>query len=209
MYIDMLVLDRLDGSAGHAVAAYPVRKTEVVLGRSTSLEEVHADRCRADRVPVLRRAGGGGVVVLSPGMVVISVAGASGIPFCLREHMNLVNRRIMAALAVLGVEGLSLRGISDIALGDRKLAGSSLYRRRDLVLYQGALLVSPDLGLIDRYLKHPRTEPDYRRGRPHADFLTSLRDEGYLLTPGEAAADIRKVLEEANPWQREAVHELR
>jgi lipoate-protein ligase A len=209
MYIDMLVLDRLDGSAGHAVAAYPVRKTEVVLGRSTSLEEVHADRCRADRVPVLRRAGGGGVVVLSPGMVVISVAGTSGIPFCLREHMNLVNRRVMAALEGLGVGDLSLRGISDIALGDRKLLGSYLYRRRDLVLYQGSLLVNPDLGLIDRYLKHPRTEPDYRRGRPHADFLTSLRRQGYTLTPGQVAAEILEVLGRSNPWRREAARELR
>ncbi len=201
MYIDARVMDRVECAGGYVAVAYPAERTEVVLGRSTSPEEIHAKRCRQDGVPVLRRAGGGGVVVLCRGTVVISVAGISRIPFRLREHMSLVNERIISALSALGVEGLSLQGISDIAIGDRKLLGSSLYRKRDTVLYQGSLLVAPDLRLIDRYLKHPLKEPAYRRRRSHADFITSLQARGYRLAPEQVAAGVREALEESNPWE--------
>ena len=35
-------------------------------------------------------------------------------------------------------------------------------------------MISNDLTLIDRYLKHPSKEPEYRRGRPHTAFVTTL-----------------------------------
>jgi lipoate-protein ligase A len=35
-------------------------------------------------------------------------------------------------------------------------------------------LINADLSLIDRYLKHPPREPDYRRGRSHLDFVMSV-----------------------------------
>jgi lipoate-protein ligase A len=133
-------------------------------------------------------------------MVVISVAGRTALPFRLRDHMNLVNLRIMAALARLGVRDLTLRGISDISLGEQKVLGSSLYRKGDTVLYQGSLLVNPDLGLIDRYLKHPLKEPAYRRHRPHATFLTTLHAREYHLSTEQIAAEIEETLGEYNPW---------
>lgn len=202
MYIDTRVLNQLHHGVQYVASAYPVRHTAVVLGRSTSVEEIHIERCREDGVPVLRRAGGGGAVVLCRGMVVISAAGRTTLPFLLREHMNLVNQRIMAALYLLGVGNLSVQGISDIALEDRKVLGSSLYRTGDTVLYQGSLLVSPDLGLIDRYLKHPFKEPAYRRHRPHVLFLTTLHARGHCLSAERVSAVIQENLEGCNPWER-------
>jgi lipoate-protein ligase A len=34
---------------------------------------------------------------------------------------------------------------------------------------------------IGRYLKHPSREPDYRAGRKHEEFVTSLAAAGYPL----------------------------
>jgi hypothetical protein len=33
--------------------------------------------------------------------------------------------------------------------------------------------------LFEKYLRLPAKEPDYRKGRNHADFITSLREKGY------------------------------
>jgi lipoate-protein ligase A len=186
------------------VAVYQADTTMVVLGRATPRQEVRSDLCEAQGVPVLRRAGGGGAVVLSPGTVIISAAGVSGIPLHPREHMLLVNGRIIEALTALGVPGLRIQGISDITLHNSKVLGSSLYRRKDIVLYQGSLLVNPDLELIDRYLEHPGKEPVYRQGRPHRSFVTSLEREGFHLDPDEVAAAVGDLLARSNPWKARA-----
>ena len=69
-------------------------------------------------------------------------------------------------------------------------SGSCIYRTRGLLYYSTTLLLDPDLELVERYLPHPPREPEYRRGRPHRDFMTSVRD---VLGPGAAdrfAADM-------------------
>jgi lipoate-protein ligase A len=186
----------------YAYRVFEAEETLVVLGRSRKAEEdVDLERCARDGVPLLRRAGGGGTVVLSRGIVVVSVAGRTTFPFRLKEHMNAVNRLAVSALESMGVKNLSIKGVSDIACGDRKLAGSSLYRTRDIVLYQGSLLVRPDFGLFDRYLRHPSNEPDYRRGRAHRDFLTCLAAEGCPFSAETVASTLRAALAGGSPFR--------
>jgi lipoate-protein ligase A len=89
-----------------------------------------------------------------------------------------------------------MRGISDLAIGDRKVAGSSLRLWRGRVLFQVSLLVDLDVGVLERYLRAPSREPDYRRGRTHRDFVVTLRDAGFAVTPDSVAAAVRRALEE-------------
>jgi lipoate-protein ligase A len=147
----------------------------VVLGRSNQVTiEVDEPQCRMDAVPILRRRGGGGTVVLSPGIVVISlVKQAPHLYFA--EYFWKINTFIIDTLQRLGIEALSQQGDSDICLGDRKILGSSMYGSQNLLFYTASLMVDNDLALIDRYLKHPSQEPDYRRGRSHQAFLTTIR----------------------------------
>jgi len=91
----------------------------------------------------------------------------------------MVNGEIIRALGRLGIAGLSLKGISDIALGDRKVAGSSIYRNRNMVFFHAVLNVAEHPMLLGRYLLHPRREPTYRMKRPHDRFVTSLVEQGY------------------------------
>jgi lipoate-protein ligase A len=180
---------------GYAHRVFEAESTVVVLGRSRrAQEDVELERCAEDGVPVLRRAGGGGILI-------VSVAGGTSLPFHLIEHMNAVNALVVAALESLGVKNLAIRGISDIACGDRKLAGSSLYRTKDTVLYQGSILVQPDFALFDRYLRHPSKEPDYRKGRSHRDFLTSLESEGYPIDPETVVEALQGALAGGSPWR--------
>lgn len=152
----------------------------VVIGRGGSAaRELHEAAIAADGVPVYRRPGGGGAVVLDPGNVIVALVlplpGLGGIPAAFKLASDLV----IGALEACGVAGVTQRGVSDLALGDRKLGGSCLRRERGLAHYTTTLLVDPDLGLLDRYLQHPPREPDYRAGRAHRDFVTTLRAAGW------------------------------
>lgn len=152
----------------------------VVIGRGgDAARELHEAAIAADGVPVYRRPGGGGAVVLDPGNVIVALVlplpGLGGIPAAFKLASDLV----ISALEACGVAGVTQRGVSDLALGDRKLGGSCLRRERGLAHYTTTLLVDPDLALLDRYLQHPPREPDYRAGRTHRDFVTTLQEAGW------------------------------
>ena len=199
--IDDLVLDKMQQGADYACEIYEAERVEVVLGRACKVEEdVMSNACTTDGVPISRRRGGGGTVVLAPGMLIISIAGKSSLQYHLREHMNAVNLVIIDTLKKLGVNSLSIRGTSDIAIGTKKILGSSLYRRKDLLLYQGSLLVNPDLNLINRYLKQPRKQPAYRSGRSHERFVTSLYKEGYTIPIEELMQRLKSTFVRISPW---------
>lgn len=199
--IDNTVMKEVLAGSSFSFAIYEAEHTEVILGRSNKKEEeVFVHNCIKDNVPILRRAGGGGSVVLSKGVFIISIAGKSPLPYHLREHLNSVNRSIIHTLESFHIERLSIKGISDIALGNKKILGSSLYRKRDIVLYQGALLANPDLTLIERYLKHPKREPDYRKGRMHREFITSLYNEGYKIDKPILIAALQEEFQHRYPW---------
>ncbi len=170
---------------------YRPQEVAVVLGRGgDAARELHLDAIDTDGVPVYRRPGGGGAVVLDPGNVVVTLAlpmaGLGGIPVAFKAASDLV----IAALAACGVPGVVQRGVSDLALGDRKLGGSCLRWERGLAHYTTTLLVSPDLELLDRYLQHPPREPDYRARRVHGDFVTSLAATGYPYNVSKLTTDL-------------------
>jgi lipoate-protein ligase A len=64
------------------------------------------------------------------------------------------------------------------------------------LIYQAVLNVSEDPILFEKYLRHPRREPDYRSGRSHSEFVTSLKAEGYNFAPGELIGAIEGKLHE-------------
>jgi lipoate-protein ligase A len=61
-------------------------------------------------------------------------------------------------------------------------------------------LVCPDLSLIERYLKHPKKEPDYRRGRSHKDFLSSIHKKGYEVSIMDLIDLLQKEFMNRLPW---------
>ncbi|MEW6486848.1 MAG: lipoate--protein ligase family protein, partial [Thermodesulfobacteriota bacterium] len=75
--LDQDLLARAQEGQGPLVRVWEPRAPAVVLGRSNRAErEADLGACAADGVPVLRRRGGGGAVVLAPGCLVASFARA-------------------------------------------------------------------------------------------------------------------------------------
>ena len=170
---DLIEAVRQDGRA--RVRIERCSGTVVVIGRGGRVEvEVLLDAVKRDGVPLLRRRGGGCAVVLDPGNLVVSVV----LPWPGVGKIDLAFRRISSWLAeglgALGHPGIEQRGVSDLAIGDRKIGGSCIYRAIGLVYYSTTLLVDPDVELAERYLAHPPREPDYRAGRCHREFMGRL-----------------------------------
>jgi lipoate-protein ligase A len=180
---------------GPRAEVYRCQEVAVVLGRGSRAEiETDLAAVAADRVPLLRRRGGGCAVVLDPGNLVVSVALAWPGLGAVRAAYDAITAWLIEGLAAAGVAGVERRGSSDLALGERKIGGACMHRSRDLVYYSTTLLHSPDLDRIERYLPHPPREPDYRRGRAHRAFLGALAGAGADRDPDRLAAALRAAL---------------
>ena len=152
----------------------------LVLGYGNKIESsIHVKAVKEDNISVYRRPTGGETVLLSPDTLALSV-----VKF--REHLRFGNRffryfneKIIKALNSIGIESLLQKGFSDISINDKKVLGSAIYQNRNKILFQAVLNLNEPAQLMERYIKHPGREPDYRRGRKHMDFVTSIRECGY------------------------------
>jgi lipoate-protein ligase A len=177
------------------VETYNQPGVEIVLGASGKPErDLFIDLCRKDGVPVRFRRGGGGAVVLSPGIIVVLAAGPLSSRFAFHRIFQHINGRLTAALESAGIADATHRGVCDLAVGDRKIHGGSLYLTRDRFFYQGSLLYDPEIGLMERYLKLPVNVPEYRAGRGHGEFCTTLTRLGVSQSIDSLGQTIRHEL---------------
>ena len=157
-------------------------KVYLVLGQSNrASRSLITDRVIADEIPVLKRPSGGESVILSPKTLVISVRLISEKLENPKVYFKQVNGAIIQGLQNIGIKDVGYRGISDITIGNKKILGSSIYRKKNIVFYHAVLNIAEDISLIGKYLQHPSKEPDYRKGRDHGDFVTSIHEAGYSI----------------------------
>jgi lipoate-protein ligase A len=159
--------------------------------------EVNVAQCEADRVPILKRYGGGGTVVLHGGCAVVSLGCWVQQPFQNRFYFWHINQAVISALSARWPQlaGLAQDGLSDLVFGSAKVAGTSLFRSRNYLLYQASILIDCRVGVIERYLLHPSREPEYRQGRSHRSFLQGLD----ALIPGLDASTCASHLQASLP----------
>jgi len=149
----------------------------VVLGTGQQLAtEVHEDHCAADKIPIMRRCTAGGCVLQGPGSlnfaIFLTLAKCPEVANLHQSYRHLLGV-ICSAMGGLGVKAAQA-GISDIAIGDRKVSGNAQRRRRNAILHHGTLLYQADTEAIARYLREPADRPEYRGGRDHSEFVTVL-----------------------------------
>ncbi|MDO5576577.1 MAG: hypothetical protein Q4F84_05815 [Fibrobacter sp.] len=167
------------------VYTYKQERTEIVYGPACNPEnEINTDLCISDSVSVVKRRGGGGTVILSPGVVVTLIVGKRNGKTALEIFDN-IHDSMISLLGKLGVKSVEKKGISDLAIKNRKILGSSLYLGSDpqLYYYQSSLMVQSDSSLMDKYLKHPPKEPNYRKNRPHSSFCTTICQQKPDINP--------------------------
>jgi lipoate-protein ligase A len=173
--LDEALLVRAD-EGGEVLRLWESPAVAVVVGSGGSVGiDVNAAACAADGVPILRRASGGGTVVLGPGCLcfslVLSYTHAPGL-----NEIPASNRYILARVlkALAPVVSAKVEGTSDLAAGGVKFSGNAQQRKRTHFLHHGTLLCGFDLALVSKYLNSPERQPDYRQSRPHAEFVANL-----------------------------------
>ena len=167
----------------------------IVLGRANKAEDaVFVEKAKNDNIEILIRPSGGGTVILTPHTLVIALKISVKTGLNVHKYFRIINSQIILALSKLGIDKLSLKGISDIAINDKKILGSSMYKRKDAIFYHAVLNISEPVETIEEYLKYPDREPDYRNGRSHINFVTSIRDENYNLQQNQISESINERL---------------
>ena len=149
----------------------------VVVGRSNQVEtEVNTEQCQAEGIPVYRRSSGGGAVVVGPGCLAFALAlplsadlRASGVNAVTQAVMQRVARKLETHLP-----GIEVCGTSDLVISGKKFSGNSQRWLRQSFLHHGTLLHGFDLTVIERLLRSPSRQPEYRSGRSHGDFVTNI-----------------------------------
>ena len=188
MWIDDEILCRCHEP--HVLSTWVPKSSLVVLGSSNKADiEVKELACEEDGVPILKRYGGGGTVVLHSGCVVVSLGIWVSQFYYNDRYFRKINDAVIHTLAAEWREfsGLTQDGLSDLTFGERKIAGTSLFRSRNYLLYQASILVDARVDLMERYLKHPSREPDYRAGKSHRNFVAGLNE--YVKSLGPSAVD--------------------
>lgn len=174
---EALLLEAEAGRGGEVLRLWEWPEPAVVLGAGGRVaDDVNEAACAADGVPILRRASGGGTVLLGRGCLLFSLVLSYERAAALREISHSY-RYILGAVGAALLEfhpGIEFAGTSDLAAAGRKFSGNSQQRKRHYLLHHGTLLYDFPLAHIGRYLHPPARQPDYRRHRPHAEFVMNL-----------------------------------
>lgn len=149
----------------------------VVVGRSNQIEtEIDVNQCRIEGVRIFRRSSGGGAVVLGAGCLAYALTlpltdelRGIGVATVTRSVME----TIASSLAPLAA-GITVCGTSDLVVDNRKFSGNSERWLKQAFLHHGTILYDFELSVMQRLLKQPTRQPDYRFQRPHQDFVTNI-----------------------------------
>jgi len=149
----------------------------VVIGRSSSYaSEVNHEYCSQHGIPVFRRVTGGASIVAGPGCLMYAVL----LDYRKRPELRMLDQahqfvmqKMANAIKSIGIE-VSINGICDLTIDDRKVSGNSLRCKRNWMLYHGTMICDFDTSLIGKCLDWPKRTPDYRKERPHDDFVGSI-----------------------------------
>jgi len=158
--LDEALLEDAEASAEprETLRLWEPAETGVIVGRSSKVRvEVHADACRREGVPILRRTSGGAAVVIGPGCLMYAlVLSLQRRPLlrAVREAHHFVLGALALALQPL-VPEVRRRGISELFLGNRKFSGNSMRVKRAHLLYHGTLLYDFPVERIGRLLAMP------------------------------------------------------
>lgn len=200
---DQALLDRAQTSGECVVRLYEWSHPTLTLGRNQPARAHYdRDRARAQGVDIVRRPTGGRAI-LHHRELTYSVTAPTALLGTLRESYARINRLLLAALHVLGVDATvaARRGRAqapgltpcfdapaegELVVGSRKLVGSAQWREGDALLQHGSILVDDDQAIASALLDVPGPTP------PPAASLRALL--GHPPTVTDLAAAIQRAI---------------
>ena len=176
-YDQMLLESAEDDFSEEALRFWEAEDFCIVLGRVSKLaEEVYTDNAKRDGIEIIRRISAGGTVLQGPGCLNYSlILSYKRDPMLrdIRKSYEFIIDSICGSLEKMGID-VRHEPLSDIALDGKKFSGNAQVRRRRYLLHHGTILYDFPIEKVGRYLKMPKKEPGYRKGRGHSEFLANL-----------------------------------
>ena len=147
----------------------------VVLGISSKVHEmIHLDKIEQNPIPIIRRFSGGGTVVVDRNTIFITfIFNQADTPDVLPNPQAILEWAKQIYHPIFGSLPFNLRE-NDFVFDHLKCGGNALYLIKDRWLLHTSWLWDYDK-LWMEYLKNPKRQPDYRKQRPHEDFLIPLK----------------------------------
>lgn len=193
MAIDEAILQtHLQGRCPPTLRVYRWSPPALTLGQFQDLEtEVDIDRCAEMGVDVVRRLTGGRAVLHHDELTYSVVASdRAGFPRSLVESYLLINRGLIAAYCLLGVEAclevhpqeptsavcFSSAGLADLTCRGRKVCGSAQFRKDGALLQHGSLPIAFDAQAFLSLLRFPSEAARQRAQAAYGLKATSLRE---------------------------------
>ena len=169
----------------------PPNERAIVLGISGHAERwAQLHHCAKDSIPLIQRFTGGGTVYLDRNTLMVTVImnkSATDVKPFPRELMgwsSVIYRKSFEFIDSTTPKHASKQQIAplfalrghDYCLLDKKFGGNAQAITRDRLLHHSSLLMDYDINAINHYLLMPSLDrqPEYRKQRSHADFLTPL-----------------------------------
>lgn len=158
----------------------------VVVGYGNLVaSEVNVEASERDKIPILRRCSGGGAVLQGPGCLNYSLIlkieedGPLGTISSANRFIMERNRETIESAFKIPGTNMKVAGHTDLVVEAgpgpaRKFSGNAQRRKKHFLLFHGTFLLNFNIRLVEKYLRMPSREPDYRVGRPHENFLTNL-----------------------------------
>lgn len=146
----------------------------IVMGLSNKANELlFMDEVVRRKVPVFKRFSGGGTVIVDENTLFVSfIFGKEHFSFdCYPEAIMRWNYQLYQK--VFDREDFTCKE-NDFILGEKKCAGNAQYIKQHRWMQHSAFLwdyADENLSL----LQLPKRAPQYRQGRPHGEFLTTIK----------------------------------
>jgi lipoate-protein ligase A len=192
-----------------AVRVWEPDRELIVLGRGGNPDrDCHVETCELDGIPIVRRTTGGGAVFLGPGILCIGLLLPRN-EIDPHGYYRPVLKALMTVLGSLGLRRVSSKGVSDLAVGNKKIFGSTLAIRRSGVLFLASLILTDIRDRAEKYLKLPARQPEYRANRSHREFLVSwdLRDRIGSIRE-EILEELNRSISRSPAFDREGMEEF-
>jgi lipoate---protein ligase len=171
----------------------------VVVGYANQVaREVDVEACHANNIGIFRRCTGGGTVLQVPSSLNYSLIlkiPESGPLQTITGTNNYILQRQQAALQPLLKLPVHIQGHTDLAIEGLKFSGNAQRRKRKFLIFHGTLLLQADIPLIEKLLRMPSKQPDYRQNRTHSQFLMNLE-----LPPESVKSALKKVWQAHEPF---------
>jgi lipoate---protein ligase len=175
--VDEALLVSAEQQGGEFIRFWRFAVPVVVLGRGSKIrEEVDVAYCEHHSIPILRRCSGGAAIVAGPDCllysVVLDLVSRPRLRHIDQAHAFVVGH--LAAAIEMQQPEIEFQGTCDLTLRAKKFSGNSLRIARDHLLYHGTILERVDAAIVGRCLQTAPRQPEYRSGRSHEDFMTSI-----------------------------------